>query len=112
MTRKMKKTLCICGRALRAGAVPSGRVDSPWTTTARCPPPDHTPAPLAHRTHRVCCHERGLPQNQPILRSCAMTVWILHGLITFLVWLPNALDSVRERWRQHEPQNRQWRKTP
>ena len=41
-----------------------------------------------------------------------MTVWILHGLITFLVWLPNALDSVRERWRQHEPQNRQWRKTP
>ena len=39
-----------CGRVLRTGARPSGRVDSPWTTLARCPPPAHTRAPLAHNS--------------------------------------------------------------
>ena len=37
-----------CGRVLRTGASPAGRMDSPWTTLTRCPPPAHTLAPLAH----------------------------------------------------------------
>ena len=41
----------ICGRVLRTGANPAGRVDSPWATPRRCPPPDHTFAPLAHELH-------------------------------------------------------------
>ena len=45
--------LWICGRVLRTGASPAGRVDSPWTTLARCPPPAHTLAPLAHELHRA-----------------------------------------------------------
>ena len=41
----------ICGRVLRTGANPAGCVDSPWATPRRCPPPDHTFAPLAHELH-------------------------------------------------------------
>ena len=44
-----------CGRVLRTGASPAGRVDSPWTTLTRCPPP--------------CPHSRAsrpqAPQDQP-----------------------------------------------
>ena len=57
--RERRPPLWICGRVLRTGARPSGRVDSPWTTrsaespstgrsAARCPPAAHTRAPLAH----------------------------------------------------------------
>ena len=47
------RILWICGRVLRTGASPAGRVDSPWTTRTRCPPPAHTLAPLAHKLHRT-----------------------------------------------------------
>ena len=42
------RVLWNCGRVLRTGASPTGRVDRPWTTLTRCPPPAHTLAPLAH----------------------------------------------------------------
>ena len=49
------RILWICGRVLRTGASPAGRVDSPWTTRTRCPP--------------ACPHSRAsrpqAPQDQP-----------------------------------------------
>ena len=51
--RVERPMLWICGRVLRTGANPAGRVDSPWATPRRCPPPDHTFAPLAHELHSI-----------------------------------------------------------
>ena len=48
-----RPVLWICGRALRTGANPAGRVDSPCATPGRCTPPDHTFAPLAHELHSI-----------------------------------------------------------
>ena len=45
------------------GASPAGRVDSPWTTLTRCPPPAHTLAPLAHKPRRTT-HNKGLARRR------------------------------------------------
>lgn len=47
---RAQPALWSCGRALRAGPSPAGRVDSPWTTASGCPPPAHTLGPLAHNS--------------------------------------------------------------
>ena len=39
----------ICGRVLRTGASPAGRVDSPWTTRTRC----RRLTRVAHKLHRT-----------------------------------------------------------
>ena len=58
------RVLWNCGRVLRTGTSPAGRVDSPWTTLTRCPPPVHTLAPLAHNpTGPTTDHSREQPDN-------------------------------------------------
>ena len=48
-----RPVLWICGRALRTGANPAGRVDSPCATPWRCTGAVHTFAPLAHELHSI-----------------------------------------------------------
>ena len=79
-----RPVLWICGRVLRTGANPAGRVDSPCATPRRCTPPDHTFAPLAHELHSI---------NNTILIKKEKTKTVQSGSIcwtadTTLNWLP------------------------